>query len=206
MAAVASVTKTSTTSAAGTVRAPVSAARATGTRPGAAVSMEAVVPSKKANATAGSDPAVLGAPSPKSSSVWPESGPPCFLTHSQTRVSRTALPRLATARVLEISLARHDRPHPGRLLQLDVPALTEPHARRLRPAPGLRLYRSGLVPRILPIVAFVGAPLLLASDIAVFFGGYAQVSRLAALAALPIAALDVSLGPGWSSKASSRRR
>jgi hypothetical protein len=59
---------------------------------------------------------------------------------------------------------------------------------------GYVLYRSGLVPRILPIVAFVGAPLLLASDIAVFFGAYAQVSPLAALAALPIAAFEFSLG------------
>jgi hypothetical protein len=59
---------------------------------------------------------------------------------------------------------------------------------------GYMLYRSGLVPRILPIVAFVGAPLLLASDIAVFFGAYAQVSPLAALAALPIAAFEFSLG------------
>jgi hypothetical protein len=59
---------------------------------------------------------------------------------------------------------------------------------------GYVLYRSGLVPRILPIVAFVGAPLLLASDIAVFFGAYAQVSPVAALAALPIAAFEFSLG------------
>jgi hypothetical protein len=59
---------------------------------------------------------------------------------------------------------------------------------------GYALYRSGLVPRILPIVAFVGAPLLLASDIAVFFGAYGQVSPLAALAALPIAAFEFSLG------------
>ena len=55
-------------------------------------------------------------------------------------------------------------------LQLDVPALAEPHARLLRPVLGYLLYRSGLVPRILPIIAFVGAPLLLASDIAIFFG------------------------------------
>jgi hypothetical protein len=59
---------------------------------------------------------------------------------------------------------------------------------------GYVLYRSGLVPRILPIVAFVGAPLLLASDIAVFFGAYGQVSPIAALAALPVAAFELSLG------------
>ncbi|WP_203230186.1 DUF4386 domain-containing protein [Segeticoccus rhizosphaerae] len=59
---------------------------------------------------------------------------------------------------------------------------------------GYVLYRSGLVPRILPIVAFVGAPLLLASDIAVFFGAYPNVSPVAALAALPVAAFELSLG------------
>jgi Domain of unknown function (DUF4386) len=59
---------------------------------------------------------------------------------------------------------------------------------------GYLLYRSRLVPRILPIVALVGAPLLLASDIAVFFGAYAQVSPLAGLAALPVAAFEFALG------------
>ena len=59
---------------------------------------------------------------------------------------------------------------------------------------GYVLYRSGLVPRIFPIIAFIGAPLLLASDIAVFFGAYAQVSPLAGLAALPVAAFEFSLG------------
>jgi hypothetical protein len=59
---------------------------------------------------------------------------------------------------------------------------------------GYLLYRSGLVPRVFPIVAFVGAPLLLASDIAVFFGVYANVSPVAALAALPVAAFEFCLG------------
>ena len=59
---------------------------------------------------------------------------------------------------------------------------------------GYMLYRSGLVPRILPIIAFVGAPLLLASDVAVFMGLYPQVSPLAGLAAMPVAAFELSLG------------
>ncbi len=59
---------------------------------------------------------------------------------------------------------------------------------------GYVLYRSRLVPRIWPIVAFVGAPLLLASDVAVFFGVYSNVSSLAVLAALPVAAFELSLG------------
>src|SRR6476659_1123223 len=59
---------------------------------------------------------------------------------------------------------------------------------------GYVLYRSGLVPRFLPIIALVGAPLLLASDVAVFFGVYANVSPFALLAALPVAAFEFSLG------------
>lgn len=59
---------------------------------------------------------------------------------------------------------------------------------------GYMLYRSALVPRILPIVAFVGAPMLLASDVAVYFGAYSQVSPIAVLAALPVAVFELSLG------------
>ncbi|MGZ4640796.1 MAG: DUF4386 domain-containing protein [Blastococcus sp.] len=59
---------------------------------------------------------------------------------------------------------------------------------------GYLLLRSRLVPRILPIVALVGAPLLLASDIAVFFGVYAKGSALDGLAALPIAAFELAFG------------
>jgi hypothetical protein len=59
---------------------------------------------------------------------------------------------------------------------------------------GYLLYRSGLVPRILPIIAFVGAPLLLLSDIAIFFGVYENVSPLALLAAVPVAVFELSFG------------
>jgi hypothetical protein len=59
---------------------------------------------------------------------------------------------------------------------------------------GYVLYRSGLVPRILPTLGLVGAPLLLASDIAIFFGLYDRMAPVAALAALPIAAWEFSLG------------
>ncbi len=59
---------------------------------------------------------------------------------------------------------------------------------------GYVLYRSGLVPRILPTLGLIGAPLLLASDIAIFFGVYDRMAPVAALAALPIAAWEFSLG------------
>jgi hypothetical protein len=35
---------------------------------------------------------------------------------------------------------------------------------------GSLLYRSGLVPRIIPLVGLMGAPLLFASDLAIMFG------------------------------------
>ena len=59
---------------------------------------------------------------------------------------------------------------------------------------GYVMYRSGLVPRILPIMGLVGVPLLLASDLAVFFGLYDRMAPIAAIAALPIAAWELSLG------------
>jgi hypothetical protein len=59
---------------------------------------------------------------------------------------------------------------------------------------GYLLYRSRLVPRIFPIVAFVGAPLLLASDIAIFFGVLDRVSPIAGVAVVPVALFELSLG------------
>jgi hypothetical protein len=59
---------------------------------------------------------------------------------------------------------------------------------------GYVMYRSRLVPRILPTLGLIGAPLLLASDIAIFFGVYDRMAPIAALTALPIAAWEFSLG------------
>jgi Domain of unknown function (DUF4386) len=59
---------------------------------------------------------------------------------------------------------------------------------------GYVMYRSGLVPRILPILGLVGAPLLLASDVAIFFGLYDRMAPVAVLTALPIAVWELSLG------------
>ena len=58
---------------------------------------------------------------------------------------------------------------------------------------GSLLYRSGLVPRILPI-GLIGAPLLLASDLAVLFGLWDRVSLQSGIAAIPIAIWEFSLG------------
>ena len=59
---------------------------------------------------------------------------------------------------------------------------------------GSLLYQSRLVPRLLPLVGFIGAPLLFAADIAVMFGLIGMHSPLAGLAALPIALWEFSLG------------
>jgi hypothetical protein len=59
---------------------------------------------------------------------------------------------------------------------------------------GSVLYRSGLVPRILPLMGLVGAPLLLAADIAIFFGVVDRAAPVVVLCALPIAVWEFSLG------------
>lgn len=61
---------------------------------------------------------------------------------------------------------------------------------------GSVLYRSRLVPRPIPILGLVGAPLLLASDAVILWGGYGPDSPLAVLAALPVALWELALG-GW---------
>lgn len=60
--------------------------------------------------------------------------------------------------------------------------------------PGTLLYRSRLVPRALPILGLIGAPLLLTADIATLFGAIGQQSSWALLGALPVAVWEFSLG------------
>lgn len=59
---------------------------------------------------------------------------------------------------------------------------------------GWLLYRSGLVPRLIPVLGLVGAPLLLASAIAALFPGNQPVTVLAAVATVPIFVWELSLG------------
>jgi hypothetical protein len=56
------------------------------------------------------------------------------------------------------------------------------------------LYTTRLVPRIIPTIGLVGAPLLLISSLVTLFGGWEQVSSSAMLFALPIAAWELSVG------------
>ena len=55
------------------------------------------------------------------------------------------------------------------------------------------MYRSGLVPRFIPVLGLIGGPLVFASGAAQMFGLFEQVSVWAAIAALPIFAWEVSL-------------
>jgi len=59
---------------------------------------------------------------------------------------------------------------------------------------GSLMYRSRLVPRLIPVMGLIGAPLLITAVIATMFGGVEQYSSLAALAAVPVAAWELSLG------------
>ena len=60
---------------------------------------------------------------------------------------------------------------------------------------GSLLYQSRLVPRVLPLLGFIGAALLVAGDIAVLFGLIGRPSSPAPLIiALPIALWEFSLG------------
>jgi hypothetical protein len=59
---------------------------------------------------------------------------------------------------------------------------------------GFLLYQSRLVPRVLPLLAFTGAALLVASDIGVLFSLWGQTSALGTLPALPVALFEFSLG------------
>jgi hypothetical protein len=56
------------------------------------------------------------------------------------------------------------------------------------------MYRSRLVPRVIPVPGLIGAPLLIAAVFTTLFGGIEQGSSWAALAALPVAAWELSLG------------
>jgi hypothetical protein len=59
---------------------------------------------------------------------------------------------------------------------------------------GTLLYRSRLVPRLIPTLGLVGAPLLFAANTLTFFGLNTQMSAWSGLATLPIATWELSVG------------
>jgi hypothetical protein len=56
------------------------------------------------------------------------------------------------------------------------------------------LYQSRLVPRWIPTLGLIGAPMLLASSTATLFGAFDQVTTTSMLLALPIATWEMSIG------------
>jgi Na+/H+ antiporter NhaD/arsenite permease-like protein len=59
---------------------------------------------------------------------------------------------------------------------------------------GSLMYRSRLVPRVLPMLGLIGAPLLLAAQFGVLFDLWDRTSAFTAIGALPIAIWEFSLG------------
>jgi hypothetical protein len=56
------------------------------------------------------------------------------------------------------------------------------------------LYRARLVPRILPLVGLIGAPLLVVTTLGALFNLWPEISPITGLGALPIALWELSLG------------
>ena len=59
---------------------------------------------------------------------------------------------------------------------------------------GSVMYRSRMLPRWIPTLGLIGAPLLLVSDTAVLFGAWEQISGPAMILVLPIAIWEFSFG------------
>ena len=59
---------------------------------------------------------------------------------------------------------------------------------------GSLLYRSRLVPRIIPMLGLIGGPLLIIAVFATLFGQHSSLTGLAVLPVIPVAAWEFSLG------------
>ncbi len=59
---------------------------------------------------------------------------------------------------------------------------------------GLLLFKGKLVPKVIPLLGIIGAPMLFASALGTYFGIFDQMSSRAAIAGLPIALWELSLG------------
>ena len=59
---------------------------------------------------------------------------------------------------------------------------------------GTLLYRSRLVPRILPLLGLIGAPLLVTNVAGMMFGRWERVSAITGVLTIPIAVWEFSLG------------
>ena len=59
---------------------------------------------------------------------------------------------------------------------------------------GTLIYRSRLVPRILPLMGLIGGPLLIIAVFAMLLGQHSTLTGLATLPVFPVAAWEFSLG------------
>jgi hypothetical protein len=59
---------------------------------------------------------------------------------------------------------------------------------------GTLMYRSRLVPRVIPVIGLIGAPILIAVVIARLFGSAGSIAGGGGLAGIPVAAWELSLG------------
>lgn len=59
---------------------------------------------------------------------------------------------------------------------------------------GTLMYKSGLVPRVIPMMGLIGAPILISANLLTFFGHNTQTSSWSMLATLPVAAWEFSVG------------
>jgi hypothetical protein len=59
---------------------------------------------------------------------------------------------------------------------------------------GTLLYRSGLVPRIIPTIGLIGAPLLFTANMLTLFGHNTQTGGWTMLATVPVATWELSVG------------
>lgn len=105
----------------------------------------------------------------------------CLLTLVTLRKSGVGAEGLTTGRIL---IALYDWFHLGQNL---MPAVNDFLL-------GYLLYRSRLVPRMLPVIGFVGVPLLVANTILLMFGITGPALTLTTLGVLPIALFEFSLG------------
>jgi hypothetical protein len=105
----------------------------------------------------------------------------CLLAVVTLRQAGVGAEALVTGRAL---VALHDLFRLGQNLMPAVNALLL----------GSLLYRSRLVPRVLPVLGFIGAPLLIANTIVMMFGITGPLFALTGIGVLPIALWEFSLG------------
>lgn len=132
-------------------------------------------------------------------------GPGLALGYVGGRILEAATIVVGLAAVLSVEALRQAAPRTdGEVLVTAQRALIAVHDQMFLLGPGLvigvnslllawLMHRSGLVPRWIAVLGLVGGPLVLVSSTAVLFGLYEQVSVVAGLAALPVAAWEMCL-------------